>query len=463
MAVAPYVDAPRVVFRDFGPFRYAEVELMPLTLFVGRNSAGKSLILQMLWVLLTTPPVPPAAGGRFSAAPGEVRAVHTSKFIEEVKEGRIDAELFRRAVLEALEPVGEVWRGLMEERIREVFLREPRELVRLGASEAMIEVRTSCGSYAIGIAAGGGVRVNLTPFYQRFAAMLEGVEISAVRPGVISLKWGERTRVTNVDGLDDMARIAGEIFGWYLADRCGGSPLIPLIPTGSIFWAYLPDSRAGLMSVLQIYPGQQLRSVYSDFYELMKRMSPLIRRRISDVVGRISDFTKEFYVRNVDVDEAGRFYVEFLNGVRIPLGLAPSGVRESLLLALLLSLPGAPLYVLVEEPEAHLHPRAVVKLAELIAKAVNGGKRVVISTHSDFLLYKLNNLLMRSKAEKEGDAALSPDDVAVYLVKWVEDGSVVERLHVDEGGLHEEEFLEVTRELFEEESRLLDAVQKAAG
>jgi len=72
----------------------------------------------------------------------------------------------------------------------------------------MIEVRTSCGSYAIGIAAGGGVRVNLTPFYQRFAAMLEGVEISAVRPGVISLKWGERTRVTNVDGLDDMARIA---------------------------------------------------------------------------------------------------------------------------------------------------------------------------------------------------------------------------------------------------------------
>ncbi|MFP3252182.1 MAG: hypothetical protein RXO32_10710 [Thermoproteus sp.] len=53
--------------------------------------------------------------------------------------------------------------------------------------------------------------------------------------------------------------------------------------------------------------------------------------------------------------------------------------------------------------------------------------------------------------------------MAVYLVKWVEDGSVVERLHVDEGGLHEEEFLEVTRELFEEESRLLDAVQKAAG
>ena len=39
--------------------------------------------------------------------------------------------------------------------------------------------------------------------------------------------------------------------------------------------------------------------------------------------------------------------------------------------------------VLIENPEAHLHPRGQVDLSELVAKAVKSGAQVIVETHSD--------------------------------------------------------------------------------
>lgn len=45
-----------VTIRDFGPVGYANVEIKPLTVFIGRNSAGKSTLLYLLWTLFSTEP-----------------------------------------------------------------------------------------------------------------------------------------------------------------------------------------------------------------------------------------------------------------------------------------------------------------------------------------------------------------------------------------------------------------------
>ena len=42
---------PKVRLVNIGPFEEAEVEVKPLTVFIGRNSVGKSLIAQTLWAL----------------------------------------------------------------------------------------------------------------------------------------------------------------------------------------------------------------------------------------------------------------------------------------------------------------------------------------------------------------------------------------------------------------------------
>ena len=43
------IKSARVVVENFGTFEHAEIELKPLTIFVGRNSVGKSVLLYLLW------------------------------------------------------------------------------------------------------------------------------------------------------------------------------------------------------------------------------------------------------------------------------------------------------------------------------------------------------------------------------------------------------------------------------
>lgn len=55
-----------------------------------------------------------------------------------------------------------------------------------------------------------------------------------------------------------------------------------------------------------------------------------------------------------------------------------------IIVAALASTPGT--IVLIENPEAHLHPKGQVKMGQLLALAASGGVQVVIETHSDHVL-----------------------------------------------------------------------------
>jgi Uncharacterized conserved protein len=156
---------------------------------------------------------------------------------------------------------------------------------------------------------------------------------------------------------------------------------------------------------------------------------------------------RELGVEVVPVLERAAYRVRTWTGHEVPFELAPSGVREALTTALALSAKNFPC-VFIEEPEAHLHPRAQKAMARLIARSVNAGKRVVVSTHSDYIVYTLNNLIALSKgAGSRLRQRRSAEAVAAYLVK--QDAEVV-RLEVGEEGFDESTFAEVVRELADE-------------
>ena len=81
---------------------------------------------------------------------------------------------------------------------------------------------------------------------------------------------------------------------------------------------------------------------------------------------------------------------------------------------------GADFYI--EEPETHLHPKAQVEVMNVLTHLVRHDHRVVITTHSPYLLYVMNNMMQRylnrgeygTTAEEEENPSLDPDKVAVY-------------------------------------------------
>jgi hypothetical protein len=73
------------------------------------------------------------------------------------------------------------------------------------------------------------------------------------------------------------------------------------------------------------------------------------------------------------------------------------GVSQTLpvVVALLAAQPGQLLYI--EQPEIHLHPRAQVAMAALLARAANRGVRVVVETHSSLLLLGVQSQVVDQK------------------------------------------------------------------
>lgn len=85
------------------------------------------------------------------------------------------------------------------------------------------------------------------------------------------------------------------------------------------------------------------------------------------------------------------------------------GVSQTLpiLVALLAAEPGQMVYI--EQPEIHLHPRAQMAMAQILAEAANRGVRVVAETHSSLLLLGVQSLVAEGK--------LSPDKVKLHWFK----------------------------------------------
>jgi len=84
-------------------------------------------------------------------------------------------------------------------------------------------------------------------------------------------------------------------------------------------------------------------------------------------------------------------------------------------------------HIIIDEPELNLHPDNQRRVARVLAKAVNRGIKVMMSTHSDYLIGEFNNLLMLGRDTPQAAAVrqelgydeasiLKPEQVGVYLV-----------------------------------------------
>ena len=72
--------------------------------------------------------------------------------------------------------------------------------------------------------------------------------------------------------------------------------------------------------------------------------------------------------------------------------------------------------IMIDEPELNLHPDSQLLVTRMLAKAVNQGFKIILSTHSDYIIKEFNNLIMLNRAS-EADVAELGYDKQVILDK----------------------------------------------
>jgi predicted ATPase len=67
--------------------------------------------------------------------------------------------------------------------------------------------------------------------------------------------------------------------------------------------------------------------------------------------------------------------------------------------------------ILIENPEAHLHPNGIAKLTELMCLAAQAGIQIILETHSDHVI---NGILVQCKRFEEAQTGIARQNVAIY-------------------------------------------------
>ena len=252
---------------------------------------------------------------------------------------------------------------------------------------------------------------------------------------------------------------------------------------------YLPAARSGIM--------QSHRVIASSLVERATRggLTPL---EVPTFSGIVADFMQQLilYKESEVPDEgitqlaetiesdvlAGQIlmkptpsgYPEFLyrpqeTGEEVRLTRAASMVSELAPLVLFLRggiRPGDTL--IIEEPEAHLHPGAQTDIALTLAGLVRAGVRVVVTTHSDWLLKEIANLIRIGDLKRKGVSPLKkmesihwllPEEVGTW---WFQEDGIVNHIPFDPTeGIEPKDYEDVAYKLYDRSVNLQDLLEKA--
>lgn len=166
------------------------------------------------------------------------------------------------------------------------------------------------------------------------------------------------------------------------------------------------------------------------------------------------------------------------DGVELPISAAASSIREISPLSLIINrLEVSKTALLFEEPEAHLHPTLQRKMADLLMLLAERGMYMQITTHSDHLLRRINELMMlaelkNQKEDEEYEVFLNENQlskspiqkegfsrIASFYLRRRQDGSS----EIREQNISEGISLQSFKDAVKESLRVEDILQEALG
>ena len=192
---------------------------------------------------------------------------------------------------------------------------------------------------------------------------------------------------------------------------------------------YLPVSRTGFLLTYPQIASSSVRTVFSSDTKLqtwqgsltlpyIKFLQLLIELSDSDsstndrYKNLINFINSEILHGTVTVKDDGKVIRYLASDMKeeLPLSVTSSVVTELASLLLLLTTKIPLRLVIIEEPEAHLHPALQKKIAQLLIRFVHSGIPVWITTHSDTILHHFNNMIKLN--------ALPEDDKDILIKEY---------------------------------------------
>ena len=482
-------DSLELKVTNFGPIVEAKIDLRPLTVFVGPSNTGKSYLAILIYALHRF-----FSGFRdYPMFPDIERQKLPQRTIDSIDEWAEQALTSWETLLAegslVLPPlVTDEIRSLLEaqgdllgnEIIRCFGMDETSALVRKGnrkGARVVFRRHVSNGS---------------APFEHELMVGAQGSKFKTTIPAETPLRInvGEDAKINYLHRMAvDFSSSTGRShkernsFILELIYTLSDPALAQLAGPLHVPASYLPADRTGVMHAHRVLvsslinrasqprlrrddPLPDLSGVVADFLKQLIELGDLSERRRNKADTLAKRIEQAILRGSVQIKTSEMGYPQFFykpNGWENALPLLNASSMVSELAPVVLYLrhvvqPGETL--IIEEPESHLHPAMQVEFTRQIAALVHAGVRVIVTTHSDWVLETLANLVRLSelpKARRKGiegaDLVLRPDQVGAWLFKSKESpkGSVVEeiRFDPDAGGL-ESDYSDVAEQLYNE-------------
>ena len=418
---------PTFLFKNLGPVKEAELELGDLTIIAGRNNTGKTYVAYALYGFLKRWPFPIIADARSLTVPpfnqlvleagkAEILKLPTDQKALEQRRTEIlewitqhyseytlrevfnaDAEAFKNASFDIL--LGDP-PDIDPERFRDSWLSLNQEGDEWILSPKVAHPQGS--SYFIDLA------------HSYLHIIFPELLFAVPNPFILT---SERFGISLFHRELDFAR--SELVGKQLQIRSDDSKKESVLRSDLIKKAASRYAR----------PIQDNINYTRDIPDLADQKSGLYEQKRHDDIKRMM----QGYFR---VENGG---VRFVSTARkekrfnIPLYRASSsarGLSDLYFYMRHVAKPGQ--LLMVDEPEAHLDTANQIEMARLLARLARSGVKVLVTTHSDYIVKEINNLIMLSQPFQNKEAVikrlkygedeyLHADQVRAYIA---EDGSL---------------------------------------
>ena len=501
-------DSIEIAVTDFGPIAKAKVELRPFTVFVGPSNTGKSYLATLVYALHRYFSAPSSTSGRFfgrSVLSHELLQRSNQKLVnsfEEFLRTEFDVDDYKKKgrlrlpnkLTQALgEAVSSQGVQVGNEVLRCYGVEKLGTLIRNGKStESRIDLKVHKAdhmkAFESRLIIGADVLNFKTVLPEELDWSLNAENNTALRDYVYVIRDSAKGALSEDDEeyrhflSEAMVESVGDytlpfLMGplrrpaFYLpADRTGVMHAHNLVVSALIRNAPMAGLRPGVRTPM-------LSGVLADFLEQLIALDQTHSRRRGRGSNLGTSIEKGILHGSIRLERSeATGYPKFSyqpEGWKTKLSLMNASSMVSELAPVVLYLrhmvePGNVL--IVEEPEAHLHPAMQVEFTRQLATLVRSGVRVIVTTHSEWLLEELANIVRRSalpeseKAEPSGaGVALNREQVGAWLFEPRQKkpkGSVVKEIHLDESGLYPSGFDDVAAALHNDWAEISSRIDK---